>query len=325
MKSETIYIILGPTSTGKTSLALELCKKYNGEIISCDSRQIYKYMNIGTGKIPVGVNINVDVNKNVQEGKGDIKKDIQKKENYWEVDGIKIWGYDLTTPDKYFSGYDYALFTLKKMEEILKEGKKVFIVGGSGFYIDLITQRVKPSNIKPNFELRSELESLNVADLKTKLMSLNPEVYSRTDLNNPVRLIRAIEREMSQKISDTPLPYLNNVEFKYIGLKSLNDFLYKRSDKWVDAIWNDGLIDEVKNLINMGFINSSKMHGLVYKSALKYLEGTLSLDEAISETKFSIHAYIRRQLTYFKKNKDIVWFDIAGGNFKQSIYNLING
>src|SRR4030042_4789177 len=138
-----VYIILGPTSSGKTSLAVNLCKKFNGEIISADSRQVYKNMDIGTGKLPI--------NSNATVVKGDEK---------WTIDGVNIWGYDLTTPDKFFSGYDFALFALNKAAELLKAEKTVFLVGGTGFYIDLFTGNVKPSTIKPNFEMRKELENL---------------------------------------------------------------------------------------------------------------------------------------------------------------------
>lgn len=290
-----IYIILGPTSSGKTSLALELCKKFNGEIISADSRQVYKHMNIGTGKIPLGKKLN----------------------------NTKIFGYDLATPDQYFSGYDFAKFALAKARSLLERGKTVFVVGGTGFYIDLFTGKIKPSNKKPDFELRSELGSLSLSELGERLASLNLKVYEKTDVKNKVRLIRAIEREVSEKNFEG-LPYLNNVEFVYIGLMASREILYSRVDKWLDAIWKDGLIDEVKKLVGAGYYDSPRLSGLVYKSVLDFMDGKLSEEKALERAKFDLHAYVRRQQTYFKRNKNIRWFDITSDEATQNIYTLVS-
>jgi len=305
-RTNKIFIILGSTSTGKTSLGLELCKQFNGEIISADSRQVIKYMDIGTGKVPVDSNISVE-----------------KKDKYWILDGIKIWGYDLVNPNQYFSSYDFAKFALKKSREIIDLEKNVFIVGGTGFYIDMFTGRVKPSNVKPDLEIRKYLERLTPEDLQKKLFDLNPVVFEKIDKENKVRLIRAVEKEINQEKKSNKLPYLDDCEFIFIGLSGPREVLYKNSDTWVDKIWENGLIDEVRGLIERSYTNSPKLHGLVYKTVLSYVSGEIKKEDAIQRTKYDVHAYIRRQLTWFKRNKDIKWVDISKDGYKEIIYNSI--
>jgi tRNA dimethylallyltransferase len=290
-----IPIIVGPTSTGKTSLAIELCKKTkNAEIVSADSRQVYKHMDIGTGKQPVNT-----------------KYKISKREKHWKFDDTEIWGYDLTTPDKYFSGVDFTEFALEKVRELQTAQKTTFVVGGTGFYIDLLTGKSKPSNVLPDLKNRKKLEKLTLQELLEKLMSLNPTIYEKTDKHNKIRIIRAIERETSTKKRTTPLPYLKNVKFVYFGLNGSRDLLYTRVDNWLETIWKDGLLGEVENLIDLGFGVSPKLTGLVYRSALSYIKKERSSQDAIQEAKYDLHAYIRRQLTWFRKYKNITWFDIS--------------
>jgi len=305
-KNSNIFIILGPTSSGKTSLALSLCEKFDGEIISADSRQVCKFMDIGTGKVPVKSDINV-----------------QRCADYWKFNNIKIWGYDLVDPDQYFSGYDFANYALKKAKEILEKGKTVFLVGGTGFYIDLFTGKIKPSNVLPDMDLRSSLEQSSLSNLQNKLKKMSKDVYDQIDQKNKVRLIRAIENESSADVRKETLPYIKNAKFNYIGLTSAREFLYNRTDDWVDEIWRGGLIEEIKSLIEMGYENSPKIKGIVYKEVFDYLEGVLTKPEAIQKAKFNLHSYIRRQQTWFKKNNLIEWFDISKDDFKEIIYNRV--
>lgn len=307
-----VTVILGPTSSGKTSLALKLCKKFDGAIVSADSRQVIKGMDIGTGKVPISSS-----------------NEIKNYVNYWTFDDVVVWGYDLAAPDEYFSAHDYALWALPKIRELLEEGKNVFLVGGTGFFIDFVTGRVMPSEVPPNFQLRNELENLNLEQLQERLMSLNLDVFEKIDKNNPVRLIRAIEIETSEKVSPTPLPYLKDVEFELIGLTGSREFLYERADKWLDSVWEQGLVEETKRLIAEGFADTKPLNGLIYKSVREFLEGGLDEKEAKEKAKNDIHAYIRRQQTYFKKIPGVEWFDIENSDFAEQIekvvYNLISG
>ena len=294
VNKKQILVLAGPTSSGKSSLALDLCKTIGAEIMSADSRQIYKGMDIGTGKIPF-----------------DNAVEVTKSDNCWLVDGVNIWGYDLVNPDQYFSAYDYADFALKRMGKLIEQEKTTFLVGGTGFYIDMVTGRSKPSNIIPDLELRAELEKESLGNLQKKLMSLNISMYNSIDQNNSVRIIRAIEKELNKENTSPPLPYLENYTFKYVGLSAPNDFLFDRVDKWLEKSWDNCLIDEVKALIDRGFGPSPKLQGLVYKSVVTYLNNALSESEAKQKACFDLHAYIRRQLTWFRKNEEIEWFDVS--------------
>ena len=305
-KNKKVFMIVGPTSSGKTSLALDLCKKFNGEIISADSRQVCKFMDIGTGKIPVNSKIK-----------------IERNQDFWKLNDTKVWGYDLITPDKYFSGYDFADFALKKALEIIKSGKNVFLVGGTGFYIDLLTGKMRPSKVRPDLVLRNSLEDLSLADLQKKLKKLSSEVFEIIDQKNKTRLVRAIEKELSLKVNEEPLPYLENIDFVFVGLIGSRELLYSRADAWVDEIWKNGLVDEIKDLCDKGFGGAPKLRGLVYREVLDFLEGKISEEDTIQKIKFDIHAYIRRQQTWFKKNKEINWVEISQDDFKEIIYNKV--
>lgn len=303
-----VFIILGPTSSGKTSLALDMCSKFDGEIISADSRQVIKYMDIGTGKVPVGSAV-----------------EIEKGNGEWSVGGVKVYGYDLVEPDEFFSGYDFAVYSLKKAREIINNGKNVFIVGGTGFYIDLLTGDIKPSNVMPDEELRVELEPLSVEELQQRLSEVNKEALEKIDIKNKFRLIRAIEKAVSNKTNGKVLPYLDDVEYVYLGLTAPRDYLYARADRWVEEVWDNGLIEEVRGLVGRGYENSAKMHGLVYKTSLDFINNKILKDKAVERIKYDIHAYIRRQQTWFKRNKKILWVDVSKDDFREIIYNIIEG
>ncbi|AHB40724.1 TPA: tRNA dimethylallyltransferase [candidate division WWE3 bacterium] len=305
--SMKVFVIVGPTSTGKTSLSVELCKKLGGEIISADSRQIYKYMDVGTGKLPIGSSVN-----------------IKKGDEFWELDGIKVWGYDLVVPDQYFSSYDFAKYAPEKTEEIFSGGKNVFLVGGTGYYVDTVTGKlVLNNNIEPDFALRTELEKKPLPELQTLLTSLNLEAFQKIDKKNPVRLIRAIEKEKGKKKNLTPLPH-PDAEFIYIGLSGPREFLYFRADKWVEEIWkNKQVISETEKLLSMNFGSFPPLRGLVYKTAVSFINKEITEAAAIQRIKFDIHAYIRRQQTWFKRNPDIKWFDVSVDSYTENVYSFI--
>jgi len=307
IKIPEIYIILGPTSSGKTSLALKLCEKFNGEIISADSRQICKYMDIGTGKVPL-----------------DTKVKIKKGLNYWELNGKKIWGYDLINPDQYFSGYDFAIFALEKAREIIENGKNVFLVGGTGFYIDIFTGRIKLTQISPDLKLRKSLESLPLGVLQNKLREIDNETFESIDKLNKVRLVRALEKKLSTN-KDNDKKRLSYFDFHpiYIGLTSSRDVIYERVDKWVEKIWDLELLNEVMDLRKKGYGKTHRVKDLIYGTAGEFLDGKLTKKSAIERTKFDVHSYVRRQQTWFKRNPDIEWFDISQDDFEEIIYNRV--
>lgn len=295
-------VILGPTSTGKTALALRLCNKFGGRIISVDSRQIYKYFDIGTGKVPINSNLN-----------------IKKQDKFWELDGIKVWGYDIANPKEYFSAFDFANFVagIKDIGEGLN-----FFVGGTGFYFDLLLGRKNFSNVKPDLKLRESLATLTTEELFEKLKSLNPKKANSIDKNNSIRLIRALEIEESKEVSEIkPTFIIDNPSI--IGLTAERDYLYRRLDMWVDEIFKYGFIDEVKALIDAGYENTSIMKGLNYNIGALLAKGDISMEEAKQRIKFDNHAFIRRQQTYFKKIQGINWVDISKDSFDSSILSLV--
>lgn len=290
-----LFVILGPTSTGKTSLALKLCRKFNGQIVSADSRQIVKYMDIGTGKIPVNSNSTLEDSKKI------------------------ISGYDLIRPDQYFSAYDYALFATSKINDLWSVGKNIFLVGGTGFYIDIVANRAATSLVEPDLDLRKELELLSLEELQARAKKLKV-----SDIKNKARLIRALEIDLSKSGKHkAPVPKLR-CNYIFIGLTSNRHTLYSRADSWLEDIWTAGLVEETKKLIQMGYANSPKVQGLVYKSALGFIQGTLGEKEAKERAKFDLHAYIRRQQTWFKRNKEINWFNISIAGYEDRIAELVS-
>jgi tRNA dimethylallyltransferase len=260
-------------------------------------------MDVGTGKLPAHKEVS-----------------YEKFDSYWLLEGVKVWGYDLVEPDEYFSAYDFAEFGLKKARELLEKKLLPVIAGGTGLYIYFLSGRISDLSGPPDLELRKELESKGLKELQEEVTSLNIEL-NRSDFHNKYRLVRVLERERTTK-SPSPLPYLKDAKYVFLGLTAPRDFLYSRVDSWADSIWQDDLIvKEVKDLINRGYENSSKLQGLVYKNAYEYLKKEKSRRKAIQRTKFNLHAYIRRQQTYFKRNKKIKWFDITQDNYIQNLYN----
>jgi tRNA dimethylallyltransferase len=262
-------------------------------------------MDIGTGKSPIDPEISV--------GKGDGK---------WVMSGVNIWGYDLVDPNEYFSAYDFAQFALTKTEE-LREEKTVFLVGGTGFYIDAVTGNVQISGVIPDFEVRKELENLSLTELNDKATSLNLDIKNDSERANKQRLIRNIEKAVSQKKRSLPLPYLDKANYVFIGLTADRDLLYSNADKWVREVWEMGLLDEVKYLRDLGYGDSPKMKGLIYGQASDFLDGLIDKDECIQQMQYAMHSYIRRQQTYFKKMSGIKWFGVGKDSLSQNVYNLV--
>lgn len=193
--------------------------------------------------------------------------------------------------------------------------------------MDIFTGRQKLTVAGSDPQLREKLNLLDLAELQSRLMSLNQKRYAEIDTQNKVRLIRAIESTLAtadaKKI--TPLPYLSGIYYKYVGLTASNDFLFNNVDLWAESVWANGLILEVANLIKLGYENSPKLNGLVYKSVVAFLRMELSQKDALQRCKYDLHAYIRRQMTWFKKNPDIFWVDISQDSYKKSVYNHIYG
>ena len=305
VKKRKAIVILGPTCTGKTSLALKIAKQVNGAIISADSRQVYKFMDIGTGKMPT--------NKN---------STIKKDKNKWQIDGIDMYLYDLVFPNEDFSVSVFVEKAKQVIEQIIAQGKVPIIVGGTGFYIEVLTSQQNVYPVQPDTILRQELQGLKLEHLQAELLKLNPERFNEIDIQNPVRLIRAIEVAKSGKSEESI--GLTGFEYLKIGLKADREILFSTADKWVNDILEIGLIDEVKELVSRGYKNTQPMQGMIYKTVISYLNGEIVLKEQLVEQiKFEMHNYIRRQQTYFNKIKEVTWYDISKNTFDQAVFKHI--
>ena len=276
-----IIVILGPTGSGKTKISIDLAKKFNGEIVSADSRQVYRFLDIGTDKIA--------------------------KE---KMDGIVHHLLDVASPKRIFSVVQYQKKALNAIKNIHKRDKIPFIVGGSGFYIQSIVDNIAYPKTKRDNKLRKKLAKKGAKELFSILEKLDPVRAKNIDEKNPVRLIRAIEiakqLEKVSPITKKRSPY----QFLIIGLKinenKIDDICKKRFNKWIKR----GLIKEIKNLQEIGLSwEKIESFGLYYFILAQYIQGKISRKEAFEKSIISLRQYIKKQITWFKKEKRIVWVD----------------
>jgi tRNA dimethylallyltransferase len=295
-------IIYGPTSTGKTSLSLELANKLNGQILSADSRQVYKRLDIGSGKVS-------------------LDSKAVKNDGYWIVDGIKIYGFDVCPPGENFTVADYINESKIFLENIRTEKKVTLIVGGTGLYINLLLNGLDSYGVPVNNQLRKSLEGLSVEKLSARLKKIDPQKLAslnQSDRRNPRRLIRAIELSSSTVRERGLKPLLTNPNI--VGLTARNEFLYKRSDAWLKKRLENGLLGEINGLLKSG-VSPKWLEdlGLEYRWLTQYLTGKLSYDQAINGLMGDTHDFIRRQKTWFSKFKGITLYDIEDKNYKKQI------
>src|SRR3989344_4778536 len=305
-------IIFGPTSTGKTDLALQLAHKFQGELISVDSRQVYKYLDIGAGKLP---------------GK-EVK--AKKSEGFWELDGVRIWMYDVVNPKIQYTVADYVKDANKVILEIRKKGKLPILVGGTGLYIKALVDGLPNLSIPIDKKIRKGLEKLSLIDLQKKLKQISTkrwEIMNDSDRQNPRRLIRAIEMEnyKGNKGDFGSQELVKEPDILKIGLTATREILYQRSDERVVSRINQGMIEEAEKLWKDGLsLKRMKQLGLEYGILADYLEGKItSKEELIKILQGKIHGYIRRQLTWFKKETKVNWFDITRKNTFFEVENLV--
>ncbi|MFH1367432.1 MAG: tRNA (adenosine(37)-N6)-dimethylallyltransferase MiaA [Patescibacteria group bacterium] len=273
---EKLIIILGPTASGKSALGIELAKKFNGLIISADSRQVYKGMNLGTAK-------------------------VTKK----EMKGIPHFLLDVISPKNQYSAAQFRKDALKVINKY-QNRNNIFVVGGSPFYIESLVSLKETFDIPPNYKLRKKLGKLSVKKLFNQIKKFDPQKAKIIDKNNPRRLIRAIE------IAKAGLPKRidkkTNFEVLKIGLSLPRQKLYEKIDRRVDLRLKKGMIDEVKKLRRQGLTwKRLDAFGLEYRFIARHLKGEISKQEMIQQLKYAIHDFTRRQLTWFRKDKNIHW------------------
>lgn len=314
-KKKKLLVILGPTATGKTDVGLSMAKKFNGEIISCDSRQVYKKLDIGTGKLPTD-------NVTVERGEG-----------YWKMDGVVVWMYDVVNIADSFSLYNYIKLVQEIEEGIFTREKLPIVVGGTGLYLKGLLKTLEYVNTPENEKVRLELSSLSLENLQKKLRILSPSYYStlnNSELNNKRRLIRKIELLNMNPHIDTEYNSSLKSSSHYdsvlkIGLTLPRPLLYKRIDERLDKRIIQGLIEEGRLLIKEG-VSYSRLRdlGLEYKYLAFFLEGKITEDQFRDQLKYKIHQYAKRQMTWFKKEDDVIWIDITQKNWFKKVENLVS-
>lgn len=315
-----LLIICGPTATGKTGLGVKLAKKLGGEIISADSRQVYKWMDIGTGKdLPKCSIFNIQFS---------IREDLDI--GYYLIKKIPVWLYGVVKPDYRFSIADYINCAQETIENIWKRGKLPIVVGGTGFYIKGLIEGIDTMGVKPDWELRKQLSNYPIIQLSSLLKKLDPERWRKmneSDRKNPRRLIRAIEVIAPQS---GVRPWRKNLKIDnllMIGLRAPYKFLYQRIDKRVDERIERGVEKEISNLLKKGYNWENSALGVTigYREWQACFEKKEPKDSVIQRWKFAEHNYARRQMTWFRKTLRQAqghWFDIEKKNWQTGVENL---
>jgi len=280
-----IIVILGPTASGKTSLSIKIAKAFNGEVISSDSRQIYKFMDIGTAK-------------------------VKPKEE----EGVKHYMLDVATPDKQFTLADFVDGSKRCIDEIHKKGKIPLIVGGTGLYIRAICDNYKIPRIEPNYKLRQQLQAElaqhGVEYLHDKLKKVDPEAAKNIHPNNTRYVVRALEinEAIGNKKDLKSKPVYDVLK---IGITMDREKLYDRINRRVYDQIDEGLVNETKTLLQKGYSEKSpSMSSLGYPEMIKFIKGEMSLEEAIELLQTNTRHYAKRQMTWFNKEKDVNWIEI---------------
>lgn len=303
-----LLVILGTTSTGKTDLGLDLAKKLNGELVSADSRQVYKYLDIGTGKLPANY------------------ESLEKNDNYWEIDGIKIWMYDAAEPQNRFNLYEYIKKAEAIVEDITRRGKLPILVGGTGLYIRSLLEGITNYGVAEDSDLREELEDLDTTEIKKRI---DPEIVknlNNSDINNKRRLIRLVELASQTKSEEIFEGLENKYDILKIGLEINREELKEKISKRLISRINQGMIEESKDLLEKGILNYGRMEelGLEYRYLAKFIKGEIrQIEDFLNQLTIKISQYAKRQETWFKKEKNVEWYDIAESNYKAQVEKRI--
>ena len=301
MKKPTVIVICGPTASGKTAISIELAKRINGEIVSADSMQIYKDMDIGSAKATID-----------------------------EMQGIKHYLIDCVYPNERYSVANYKQDAKAAIEEIINKGKTPIVVGGTGLYIDSLIYEIEYKDIKINEEYRKQLEQIRDEEglevLYKQALEIDPkamEKISSNDFKRITRILEIYEATGKTKTEQEAQSRLNEIpyDYKVFAIDYDREKLYERINKRVDNMLEKGLIEEVKSLLEKYNEFPTAMQGLGYKEVKQYLDGELLKDEMIEKIKQESRRYAKRQFTWFRKNKETIW--INGENDIQKNIDII--
>jgi len=306
MKKSKILVIVGPTASGKTALAIKFAKRLNGEIVSADSRQVYRGMDIGTAKPPIshapkGTSVKSSAPKK-RSGSGAVKYAY----------GIPHHLIDIKNPDEDYTVAEYKRDAIKAIRGILRRKKLPILVGGTGLYVKAVVENLDIPKVIANEKLRRRMEkevrSKGLEYLFKKLVALDPEAAYIVDPKNPRRVVRALEVTLAtgkpftaQRTKGAPL-----FDAKVIGMKVLPATLRRRIEKRVDEMMRDGLVKEVRALYKK-YGKVKALDAIGYREIVDFLDGKIPLDEAVRQIKINTWHYARRQMTWFRKDKGIRW------------------
>ncbi len=284
MKKEKVVFILGPTAVGKSGFAVELAKKFNGEIISADSVQIFKGLNIGSAKIT--------------------KKEMQNVAHH---------GIDICEPEEEFSAFNFVQFTEEKIQEISKRKHLPIVVGGTGLYVKALTQGYNFGGTNKDEKLRQELEDLlknkGVEGLFELLQKLDAHSAETIDKNNPVRLIRAIE---IAKNNGRKTYKQSGIEALVFALERPREELYKDINARTEKMFKDGLVQEVQALKEQGLTeNNQSMRAIGYKEVLSFLKGEISKEQMVELVKQHSRNYAKRQITFLRSMEGVCYIEVS--------------
>ena len=286
---DKLIIITGPTAVGKTALSIKLAQKINGEIISADSMQIYKGMDIGTAKVTPE-----------------------------EAEGIKHYLVDVLEPTQDFNVFEFQRMAKEAVRTITSKGKTPIVAGGTGFYIrallyDADFEEMGDIGIRKRLEKEASFHGKEA--IYEKLKKLDPEYADSVHPNNVKRVIRALEyieqtnekfSEYNKRLGEKESPF----DFNYFVLMDDRDIMYSNIDKRVDKMIEDGLVDEVRSLLDKGISpKNTSMQAIGYKEITDHLEGLCTLEEAVEKIKQNTRHYAKRQLTWFRKEKTVTFID----------------
>jgi tRNA dimethylallyltransferase len=294
-KKPIILVVLGPTATGKSDLAVKLAKKFNGEVISADSRQVYQGLDLGTGKITKA-----------------------------EMGGVPHYLLDVVSPKKQFTVADFQSMAHSAINDIIARGKLPIICGGTGFYIQSIVDNINYPDVKPNVRLRARLSKLSTKALFTELKKLDPRRAKEIDPHNKVKIIRAIE--IARVLCK--VPKLQNILLYtpiQIGVDLPDAELKEKIRSRLMARLKQGMVHEIENLHRKG-LSWKRMHalGLEYRYLSLFLRKKISRQEMISTLEKEIWHYVKRQRTWFRRDKRIQWFSPGDRRIEDAITDFFS-
>jgi tRNA dimethylallyltransferase len=291
MAKSSLVVILGPTASGKSALAIALAQHFHGEIVSADSRQVYRGMDIGTAKVTPQERLLVPHHL-----------------------------LDVVDPQQIYTVSQYQQQAVEAIDDILARGYQPFLVGGSPHYIQAVVDHLDLPRVPPDYALRAQLETQPLAELVAQLEEIDPHSAATIDRNNPRRVIRALEVCL---ISGKPYSQQRGIAMALyhcllLGLSWPRNILYRRIDTRVEERMQQGMVQEVRDLLERGISHERlESFGLEYRFISRWLKGEFASEaEMVTRLKYAIHDFTRRQLTWFRKDKRIVWLE--GNDIEQA-------